>query len=137
VYRQTGLGVFNMANDPTCGLFQFGIFQPRCWAEAQNGPIVPGQSTNVSDSSFTLPPAPVALPIPDDLTGQTTDIDAQIAAQHAQNNTALAQWAAQQQAASKASDPNRPEDSSGLQPWMILAGVGVAVFAVVALGGRR
>jgi len=127
-----------MANDPTCGLFQFGIFQPRCWAEVQNGPIVPGQSTNVADSSFTLPPAPVALPIPDDLTGQTTDIDAQIAAQHAQNNTALAQWAAQQQAASKASDPNRiAGDWSGLEGALMLAGVGLAVFLVVALGGRR
>lgn len=136
MYRRVGLGVFNMANDPSCGLFQFGIFQPRCWAEAQNGPILAGQSTNVDDATFILPPSPVPPVIPADLTGQTTDIDELLRQQQTANNAALAQWATQQQAASKASDPNASTGS--IPTWMILAGVGVALFAVFSLaGGRR
>lgn len=131
-----GLGVFNAANDPTCGLFQLGIFQSRCWAEQANGPILLGQSTNVSDTSFTLPPAPATIQPPSmvtDPTGANVDIDAQIAAQVAATNNNLAAWAAAQQAASKASDPNAPTPNTGLSTGVIVA---IAAVAVLVLAKR-
>lgn len=133
MYRRSGLGIFDMANDPTCGLFQFGIFNPRCWAEVQNGPILPGQSVNVDDSSFKNLPAPVPPVVQPDLTGQTLDIDKQIADTAAANNAQAFQFFKDQQAASKASGPK----ADGLSTQMLIL-IGIAVVgASFLLGGRR
>lgn len=128
-----GLGLFDMANDPTCGLFQFGIFNPRCWAEAANGPIIPGQSVNTDDSSFKTPPAPIPPILQPDLSGQSVDIDKQIADTAAANKAQALQFFRDQEAASKAAGPK----VDGLSNQMLIL-IGVAVFGFAFLvGGRR
>lgn len=134
MYSRFGLGIFDMANDPTCGLLQGGIFKPRCWAEQQNGPIVPGQSTNTQDSSFSNPPAYPPPNPPNDLTGTSDEIiAAQLAAQQKAYLQSGSEWATAQQAASKANDPDKLGAINWL--WVGLAAAGAVVLLSVV--GRR
>ena len=107
-------------------------------------------ATQPDASPYTLPSAPPTVQPPDmstDPTGQTVNADAQIAAQVAAENAALAQWAGTQSTATPVDNTsagailNRlaaPMSSltGSIPTWMILAGVGLAVFAVVKMGGR-
>lgn len=126
---QRGMGIFDIANDPTCGLLQFGVFNPRCWAENADGPILPGPSVNTADSSFTQPPAPIPPVVQPDLTGQTVDIDKQIADTAAANRAQTAAFFAAQQAASKAAGPQPPAPIS-TTTILLIAAAGVAVLAL-------
>lgn len=102
---------------------------------------------------YKNPPAPATVQPPDmatDPTGANFNVDDQIAAQRAAQLAALQAWADQQGAATPIDNysvggflnhllqdnPNDPKPP-GIPSWLILAGVGVAVFAVVSLGGRK
>jgi hypothetical protein len=66
-----------------------------------------------------------------DPTGTGVDVDAQIAAQVAAENSSLSNWAAAQQAASKASSANPAPDSS--INWLYVGGAALAGLVILEI----
>jgi hypothetical protein len=153
MYRRSGVGAYPTdpyydparpswlpywIDDPTESANKAAYFA----ANSGNPLLVAGSpllATTTGASPYTLPPAPPTIQPPDmatDPTGQSVNVDTQIAAQVAAENAALQQWAGAQSAATPVNPLSAGSLLNTIPSWLLWGG-GAALVILFFMGGRR